>query len=160
MITALRQRMAAYIPLTYLVLDGHFGNHNAWHMARQCHVHLISTRRSDAALYWPYTGWYAGRGPHRTYGSTLDYCSIPAQYLQATTVEGHLQTCIYQAQRLHKEFSHALNVVIIVKMNRQTHAWAHVILFSSDLDLPDDRLRDDDCLRFQIECNFRDAKQY
>jgi putative transposase len=74
-------------------------------------------------------------------------------------VEGYLQTRIYQAQLLHTEFSHALNVVIIVKMNLQTHAWAHVIRFSSALDLPYDMLRDYDCLRFQIEFNFRDAHQ-
>jgi putative transposase len=160
MITALRQRMAASLSLTYLVLDGHFGNHNALHMARHCHLHLISKLRSDSALYLPYTGLYAGRGPHRTYGSKLDYRRIPEQYLKAATVEGPLQTCIYQAQLLHKEFSHALNVVIIVKMNLQTHAWAHVILFSSDLDLPYDMLRDYYGLRFQIEFNFRDAKQY
>jgi hypothetical protein len=37
MITALRQRVAAAISVTYVVLDGHFGNHHAVHMARQCH---------------------------------------------------------------------------------------------------------------------------
>lgn len=75
-------------------------------------------------------------------------------------MEGHLQTRIYQAQLLHKEFAQTLNGVIIVKRNLQTHAWAHVILFSSDLDLPYDLLRDYYCRRFQLECNFRDAKQY
>lgn len=160
MITALRQRIAASISLTYLVLDGHFGNHNALHVARQCQVHLISKLRSDSALYLPYTGRYAGRGPHRTYGSKLDYRNIPETYLKATTVEGHLQTRIYQAHLRHKEFAQTLNVVIIVKRNLQTHAWAHVILFSSDLALPYDLLRDYYCLRFQIEFNFRDAKQY
>jgi putative transposase len=160
MITALRQRVGAYISLTYVVLDGPFGNHHALHMARQCNLHLISKLRSESALYLPYTGLYAGRGPHRLYGSKLDDGSIPEKYLKAMTVEGHLQTRIYQAQLLHKAFSQALNVVIIVKMNLQTHAWARVILFSSDLDLPYDRLRDYYCLRFQIEFNFRDAKQY
>jgi DDE superfamily endonuclease len=160
MITALQQRIAAHKALTYLVLDGHFGNHNALHTARECHLHLISKLRSDSALYVPYTGLYAGRGPHRTYGSKLDYRSIPEKYLKATSLDGHLQTRIYQAPLLHKEFSQALNVIIIVKMNLQTHAWAHVILFSSDLHLPYDMLRDYYCLRFQIEFNFRDAKQY
>lgn len=160
MITALRQRIDAYSSLTYLVLDGHFGNHNAVHMARQCHVPLIAKLRSDAALYLPYTGRYAGRGPHRTYGSKLDYRNIPETDLTATTVEGHLQTRIYQAQLRHKEFAQTLNVVIIVKRNLQTHAWAPVILCSRDLDLPYDLLRDYYCLRFQIECNFRDATQY
>jgi putative transposase len=65
MITALRQRLAASLSVTYLVLDGHFGHHNALHMARHCHVHLIAKLRSDSALSLPYTGLYAGRGPHR-----------------------------------------------------------------------------------------------
>jgi putative transposase len=35
MIDALLHLIAHVVPLTYLVLDGHFGNHNALHMARQ-----------------------------------------------------------------------------------------------------------------------------
>jgi IS4 transposase len=160
MIDALLHLIAEWIPLTYLVLDGHFGNHNALHMAQQCHLHLISKLRSDSALYWPYEGPYAGHGPHRKYGSKLDYRRIPEKYLKVTTVEGHIQTCVYQAQWLHKEFAQALNGVIIVKTNLHTCTQAHVILFSSDLELPADKLRDYYCLRFQIEFNFRDAKQY
>jgi putative transposase len=53
-----------------------------------------------------------------------------------------------------------LNVVILIKTNLETKTWAHVILFSSDLDLVYDKLIDFYCLRFQIEFNFRDAKQY
>jgi hypothetical protein len=82
------------------VLDGHFGTHNALHMARQCHLHLLSKLRHDAALYLPYEGSYAGRGPHRTYGHKLDDRPIPEQYLKATTVEGHIETRMYQAQVL------------------------------------------------------------
>jgi putative transposase len=65
------------IPLTYRRLDGHFGHPNAWPMAHQCRVQLISKLRSDAALSVPYEGSSAGRGPHRTYGSTLDDRNIP-----------------------------------------------------------------------------------
>ena len=71
-----------------------------------------------------------------------------------------MQTCLYQLQLLHKEFAHPLNVVIIVKTNLRTQARAHVILFSSDLDLAYTPLVDYYRLRFQIEFNFRDAKQY
>jgi len=39
-------------------------------------------------------------------------------------------------------------------------ARAHVVLFSSDVDLAYDKLVDYYRLRFQIEFNFRDAKQY
>src|SRR5919201_3067324 len=39
---ALLQLIAGVIPLTYLVLDGHFGNNNAMQMPRQSHLHLMS----------------------------------------------------------------------------------------------------------------------
>ena len=147
-------------PLTYLVLDGHFGNHNAMQMTRQCGLHLLSKLRCDAALYFPYDGPYAGRGPRRKYGNKIDYDHIPAKYLKQTSVEGDIQTDIYQAQMLHKQFAQPLNVVIIVKTNLKTQARAHVILFSSDLNLPYAQLIDYYALRFQIEFNFRDAKQH
>ena len=157
---ALLTLVAGYIPLTYLVLDGHCGHHNALQMARQGHLPLISKRRCDAALYVPSTGPDAGRGPHRTDGRKLEYNTIPAQYLKETTVEGNIQTCLYQAPLLHKEFAQALNVVIIAKTNLHTPTRGHVILFSSDQEITDDTRRDYYGLRFQIECNFRDAKQY
>jgi len=152
--------MTGLVPLTYLALDGHFGNKHALHMVRQCNLHLISKLRSDAALYLPYDGPYSGHGPHRKYGIRLDYRHIPNRYLKQTTVEKQIETRIYQVRALHKEFAQPLNVVVIVKTNRQTGAWAHVILFSSDLQLAYDRLIDYYGLRFQIEFNFRDAKQY
>jgi putative transposase len=160
MLDASLQLVAGSIPLTYLVLDGHFGNHNALHMARQGNLHLISKLRCDAALYLPYLGPYAGRGPRCKYGHKVDDDNIPVQYLKETTVEGPMQTCIYQGQLLHKEFAQPLNVVIMVKTHLHTQARAHVILFSSDLALPYALLVDYYRLRFQIEFNFRDAKQH
>jgi putative transposase len=160
MLDALLDLIAGFLSLTYLVLDGHFGNHNALHMARQCNLHLISKLRCDAALYFPYTGPYAGRGPHRKYGAKVDYDDLPMSYLKETTVEGQMKTCVYQMQLLHKEFTQPLNVVIIVKTNLRTQACAHVVLFSSDVALAYTLLVDYYGLRFQIEFNFRDAKQY
>ena len=75
-------------------------------------------------------------------------------------VEGHIETRVYQVQLLHKEFAQPLNVVIIAKINLRTQARAHVILFSSDLALAYAPLVDYYGRRFQIEFNFRDAKQY
>ena len=66
----------------------------------------------------------------------------------------------YQATLLHKEFAQPLNVVILVKTNLKTNARSHVILFSSDLTLSYDKIIDYYKLRFQIEFNFRDAKQF
>jgi hypothetical protein len=157
---ALLRLIAGVVSLTYVVLDGHFGNHNALQMAQQCGLHLISKLRCDAALYFPYAGPYTGRGPRRKYGAKVDYDHLPTSYLKETVVEGHMQTCVYQMQLLHKEFAQPLNVVIIAKTNLRTQARAHVILFSSDLALAYAPLVDYYGLRFQIEFNFRDAKQY
>ena len=160
MLTALLQLSATVLSVTYLVLDGHFGNHHALHMARQCGLHLISKLRCDAALYFPYVEPYVGRGPRRKYGAKVDYANLPEQYCKETTVEGHIRTQLYQMQLLHKEFAQPLNVVIIIKTNLRTQARAHVVLFSSDLALAYAPLVDYYGLRFQIEFNFRDAKQY
>src|SRR5919197_3152969 len=157
---ALLQLIATVLSVTYLVLDGHFGNHNALQMARQCGLHLISKLRYDAALYFPYTGPYAGRGPRRKYGHKVDYDHLPVHSLKETTVEGHIETRLYQMHVLHKEFAQPLNVVIIAKTNLRTQARAHVVLFSSDLALAYASVVDYYGLRFQIEFNFRDAKQY
>jgi putative transposase len=45
MLGALRQVLAGVIPLTYLMLDGHCGHHNALHVARQHNLPLISQLR-------------------------------------------------------------------------------------------------------------------
>src|SRR5947209_3708830 len=108
---ALLHLIAGVVSLTYVVLDGHFGNHNALQMARQNHLHLISKLRCDAALYFPYAGPYIGRGPRRKYGRKVEYANMPEKYLKETTVEGPIQTHVYQAQLLHKEFAQQWNVV-------------------------------------------------
>jgi len=160
MVQGLLAMIAGLVPLTYLVLDGHFGTNTALQMVRQCDLHLISKLRADSALYFRYDGPYAGRGPHRKYGDKVDYHALPDRSLQQTTIEDGVETRIYQLEALHRDFAQALNVVIIVKTNLKTQARAHVVLFSSDLTLPWDKLVDYYCLRFQLEFNFRDAKQF
>jgi putative transposase len=160
MIQAFLNTIQGTIHLTYLVLDGHFGNHPALHMVRQCQLHLISKLRSDAALFFPYSGPSPKRGPRPRLGERVDVRQIPKAYLKEIKVEDDIETRAYQRQLLHREFLEPLNVVIVLKTNLETKAWAHVILFSSDLELSYDKLIDFYSLRFQIEFNFRDAKQF
>jgi putative transposase len=144
------------ITLAYIVLDGHFGNNNALQMVLPCGLHLVSKLRHDSALYF----LYEGKDKRKKYGDKIDYAHLPARYLQETTTAGGIRTDIYQATMRHKEFAQALNVVIIVKTKLASGATARVILFSSDLLLSWAQLIDYYQLRFQIEFNFRDAKQY
>ena len=62
MVKGLLQQIGNLIPLRYFVLDGYFGHNNALQMAKQCRLHLISKLRTDAALYFPPTTPYAGKG--------------------------------------------------------------------------------------------------
>jgi putative transposase len=160
MLKKVMQLVGNDILLVYVVFDGAFGHNGALQMAKQCGLHLISKLHRNSALYFPYSGKYSGRGKRKKYGNRLNYDNIPKEYLKETTREKSIQTEIYQMTLLHKLFPQKLNVVIIVKTNLVTHARSHVILFSSDLDLPYGKLIDYYSLRFQIEFNFRDAKQY
>jgi len=160
MINELFKLMANLIPITYLVLDGHFGNNNSLQMARQVNLHIISKLRHDTALYIPYQHPDPNHRSRRKYGDKLDWRNIPGVYLRQSSIEEDIKTDIYQSTLLHKEFAQPLNVVILVKTNIKTNARSHVILFSSDLDLSYEKIIDYYKLRFQIEFNFRDAKQF
>ena len=160
LLVALLRLIRVFVRVKYVALDGHFGHSQAVLLAQQNDLHLISKLRKDAALYEPYEGPYSGRGPHRKYGAKLNYEQLPGKYLQKTEQEGDLRTEYYQGNFLHQEFGQALNAVLIVKTNAKTHKVGHVILFSSDLALAWEKLVDYYSLRFQIEFNFRDAKQH
>jgi putative transposase len=152
--------LRVFVRVKYLALDGHYGHPQAVLMAQQNDLQLISKLRKDAALSEPYEGEYGGRGPRRKYGARLNYEQLPTKYLKKSETQGELCTQYYQGLFLHPDFGQALNAVIIVRTNVKTQKVGHVILFSSDEELGWEKLVDYYSLRFQIEFNFRDAKQH
>jgi putative transposase len=145
---------------TYFLFDGEFGNNFAVQMTSRIGLHLISKLRRDSNLYYLWKGEYSGRGRKRVYGDRLDPKNIPAEYLISSEEKNGTLIEIFQVQTRHKKFPDALNVVIIRKTKIASDKVAHVILFSSHLDLAGDKIVEYYSLRFQIEFNFRDAKQY
>jgi len=157
MITALLTLISGLFCLDYLLLDGKYGNNYAVQMARQVGLKLISKLRHDSQLYLPYEG--SDRRCH--YGERIRPRQMSENFLVSSSTEEEIRTEIYQVKKaLHKKFAQPLNLVIIVKTNLKTQAQAHVILFSTDLNLGFELLTDYYALRFQIEFNFRDAKQF
>ena len=154
------QLVRRLMKVKYLAMDGHFGHHQAILMARANGLELISKLRKDAALYEKYDGIYGGRGARKKYGARLKYDLLPLRYLRKSEQKGDIITNYYQGVFWHKEFGCELNAVIIVKINLKTKKPGHAILFSSDVDLNWEKLVDYYSLRFQIEFNFRDAKQH
>ena len=158
---SLLETIGTILSLKYVVLDGHFGNYPSAFMVRETKLHLISKMRSDAAFYPAFDGEYAGTGRPPKYGKKLDVRNLDNdKYLKAISTEKNVRTQLYQGQFYNKEFAFALNVVIILKTNLLTQAQAHVILFSTDLEQDYEKIIKFYSLRFQIEFNFRDAKQY
>jgi putative transposase len=151
-----------FVFVKYLALDGHFGHNQAVLMARLGGLELISKLRRDAALWEKYDGKYKGKGRKSVYGKKLDYENIAHKYWKCVPREreGELITNYYQGIWLHKEFGCEINVVIIERINLKTGQVGHANLFSSDVELEWEKLVDYYSLRFQIEFNFRDAKQH
>ena len=152
--------IAGIIPIRYFLLDGYFGNNNTLQMVRGCGLHLISKLRRDAALYLPPTTPYQGRGRPPIYGERLNPKEIDSKYRVSTQTQGNITTEVYQIECRHKRFGDPLNVVCLRKTHANTQQISHVLLFSSDLALAAETLIDYYSLRFQIEFNFRDAKQF
>lgn len=149
------------LKIAYFVYDGALGNNGAVQMVKQCELHLISKLRHDSVLYFPFTGDRAGRGRPTKYGDKVTVGTLTDSYLcQPIEIKGTIETKIYQVKVWHKLFPALLNVVIIVKTNLKTGKTAKVLLFTDDLSLDFEKVIAYYQLRFQIEFNFRDAKQY
>ena len=148
------------VDVMYFVYDGALGNNAGLQAIKQAGLHLICKLRCDSILYFPYPGEYSGKGKPRKYGEKLTLETLTLEHLKEELIEKGIRTRVYQVQVWHKNFPELLNVVIIVKTNLTTGRTAKVLLFSDDLALASETVIDYYSLRFQIEFNFRDAKQY
>ena len=149
-----------FLRIEYFLFDGYFGNNQALQRVRDCGLHLISKLRRDAALYLLPTTPYQGRGRPALYGERLNPKEIDEKYRVSTQTQGNITTEVYQMPCRHKRFPDPLNVVCLLKTNAKTRETSHLLLFTSDLDMAAETIIDYYSLRFQIEFNFRDAKQF
>ena len=150
----------ASLRVKHIVLDGKFGNYPSTWVVRQSGYHIISKMRHNAALYLPYDGTKPPRGPMPRYGQKLTCKNLPQQHLIQTQTTNHYRVDTYHMHLYHKDYPDLLNVVVIVKTHLTSGKRGHVVLFSTDLALTARQIVDYYSLRFQIEFNFRDAKQH
>lgn len=158
-LAGLKMQISA-LAVKHIVLDGKFGNAPSIGVVRATGLHIVSKLRHDAALYLPFTGAKPSRGPTPGYGAKLNLAQLPDSLLRSRAIEDDYQVEIYQMQVYQKEYSELLNVIFIRKTALKTGKVAQVLLFSTDLSLTAAQIMDYYSLRFQIEFNFRDAKQY
>ena len=160
LVKRLVQLLRLFVKVKYLVLDGHYAHHQAVLLAQENELELISKMRCDAALYEKYEGEYGGTGRPNKYGKKIDYNQIPKKYVEKSEFEEGVLTNYYAGKFWHRKFKHQLKVVIIEKIKVKEGKVGRVILMSSELELGWEKVIEYYCLRFQIEFNFRDAKQY
>lgn len=153
--------LIGHLPAAFLVLDGYFGNQHYMRLAAEHGLHLISKLRSDAALYLPYSGVYGGRGRRKKYGKKLDTKNISNDYLIKQWTGDNMQYTAWQVKAWSKSYTdNVLNVVVVRCYNLKNNTIGHCVLVSTDLNLGAEKLIEYYRLRFQIEFNFRDAKQF
>jgi len=146
--------------IRYFVYDGALGNNAGLQMVLQSGFQLVSKLKNNSALYLPWSGGYSGKGAPKKYGLKLDFRTIAEKYLKFKNIEDAILTRYFQLEVLSKSCPCPLNIVVIYKKNLVTGKIAHVILFSSYLGLGWEKIVEYYNARFQIEFNFRDAKQF
>ena len=131
-------------------------------LATSNNLHLISKLKYNAALTFKYTGEQPKRGRKRLYGEKVDAHNIPQTYWKETITTDDTRSEIYnfEAYSQHTFGQQILNIVVCKTIRLSDNKVAINIWFSSDVDLAYNLLLDYYSLRFQIEFDFRDAKQH
>jgi len=154
------QKVIKIPTLKYFVYDGAFGNNVGIQTVRRNGLHLISKLKKNSNLYFKFEGKQKSRGRKRIYGELIDYGNIDKKYLEETKIENNIEVKIYQFKALHKKITGTVNIVLIFSTDLRNKKTTHTILFSTDLKQKHQKIIDYYSLRFQIEFNFRDAKQF
>lgn len=150
-----------FIKVKYVVADGSYGNKTGCIIAQENGLELISKLNRNTGLYLPYDGSYAGKGRKRKYGKKINYDNLPTKNLVSSTCEGGVRENIYQFKEIWTtHMPYKINVIVITKTVIKSGKVSRVVLFSTCLEIDAKTLKKYYSLRFQIEFNFRDAKQY
>jgi putative transposase len=147
--------------VSHLVGDGAYGTQDYLELAKGHGMYLISRLRDKSALYFPFAGKYKGSGRPKVYGDRCSFEKLPKAFFKEKKKEKGFTYYIYQFESLSKSIRGVvLNVVVVRAIREKDGKVAYKVFFSNDRELGYEKLLDYYSLRFQIEFNFRDAKQY
>ena len=147
----------------YLVGDGAYGNITTCLIAREQGLHLISKLHYNTALFH----LPVGGSKKSKYGLRVDFDNLgdmakeplAIEIVRRVDIDGIL-TCFQIKAVRTKHIDSVLNVVILRYLSLKTNKFSYCLLFSTDSELAGETLVDYYTLRFQIEFNFRDAKEF
>lgn len=164
----LTARLARHCPdltMPYVVLDGFYGNRHYLKYSQTKGLKMISKLRCNAHLILPcQAGEKKAKGRPKKYDKKLVYSKIPKEALLTLPKDHKLNkpnTKLWGLQVYADTMrQHLIQVVIIQHTNPKTKKVGQTILFTNDLALDPLSIIKYYSLRFQIEFDFRDAKQF
>lgn len=149
-----------------VVADGAYASKIYLLICMEQQIAFISKLRNNSALYLPYDGKQKQYGRKRKFGKKVNYEELNPKskfYHKTITDEENDKITIevYHFPKIWTKFlPYQINVVVLIARNTKTQKVARRVLFSTDLSFTPEQIIEYYSLRFQIEFNFRDAKQY
>jgi putative transposase len=165
-VTAIRAEIPK-INLKHIIGDNAYATLTYLKLAQSLDLFLLSKLKRNTVLCLPFEPTPTPaptkrRGRTKTYGEPIDNENPPAHTLKATKIEGKLQHEYFQFIGYAKGcfLKIKLNVLIVRTTDLKTKKVAVLVFFSNDLALTHQQIWDYYHLRFQIEFDFRAAKQH
>ena len=147
----------------HLVVDGFYGHQDYLLLALHHKINIISKFKTNAHLILPYDGLQSGKGRPKTKGNKVDLSKVDERFLVESLhdTDSKVSTKVYQFSAYTPKIKgHFLNIVVLKHTHQITKKESRTILFTNDLKLTASQIIKYYSLRFQIEFDFRDAKQY
>jgi hypothetical protein len=143
---------------SYLVADAYFSKKKVVDTILSFGMHFISRLRNDASLHYIFRGEPTGKqGRPKKFDGKVNPKSLNMSYFSEVVSTDELK--VYSATVYCKAFEREINLAIAVyyKNGKET---VRKLYFSTDLEMPAEKIVSHYRSRFQIEFIYRDAKQY
>jgi hypothetical protein len=145
--------------VTYHCVDGYFAKKKYIDEVVALKLYPITKLRHDANCRFLYTGPHPHRrGRKRKYAGKVTFHDL-GRFAALGPLEERSHVHLYTALVWHVSLKHQLRVVVLVN-RKDPHKPRFIILASTDLALDGRKLVEFYGARFQIECRFRDSKQF
>jgi putative transposase len=147
----------------HIVLDGFYGHEDYLLLAAKNGLNIISKFKVNAHLILPYQGEQLGIGRPKTLGDKVNLDNLDERFYISTIQDkdSNVSTKVYQFEAFTPKMSGLkLNIVVMVHTHLVTKKVSRNVLFTNDSTLEALKIIKYYSLRFQIEFDFRDAKQF
>ncbi|MBC7655432.1 MAG: transposase [Oligoflexus sp.] len=147
----------------HIVLDGFYGHEDYLLLAAKNGLNIISKFKVNAHLILPYQGEQLGKGRPKTLGDKVNLDNLDEKFYISTIhdKDSNISTKVYQFEAFTPKMAGLkLNIVVMVHTHQITKQVSRNIIFTNDLALNTLKVIKYYSLRFQIEFDFRDAKQF